>query len=181
MKKATLAVLAAASVLCAGDAQAQHRGDTGFTITLGRHTALGGDIAYRDGLLLDILAAGRVRTMPRWSIIAAGGVGVAASNTTDVCVRRAEGRCAPFGNFGVINALAGASTTVGPFSARALAGPALYNGADDTSLGVQARVDFNRPVTRHVGLGAMMRATFLPSHGGARLFPWAVGGSITFR
>ena len=181
MRKATLAVLAAASALCAADAQAQLRGDTGLTITLGRHTAQGGDIAYRDGFLLDVLAAARVRTMPRWSIIAAGGVSVVASNTTDVCVLRAEGRCAPFGNFGVINALAGASTSVGPFRARALAGPALYNGADDTSLGVQARVDFNAPVTRHVGLGAMMRATFLPSHGGARLFPWAVGGSITFR
>ncbi len=181
MKKATLAVLAAASVLCAGNAQAQHRGDTGFTITIGRHTAQGGDIAYRDGFLLDILAAARVRAMPHRSIIAAAGVGVVASNTTDVCALRAEGRCAPFGNFGVINALAGASTSVGPFTARALAGPALYNGADDSSLGVQARVDFNAPVTRHVGFGAMMRATFLPSHGGARLFPWAVGGSITFR
>lgn len=181
MKKAALAILAAASVLCARAARAQHRGDTGFTITLGRHTARGGDIAYRDGMILDILAAGRVRTMPRWSIIAAGGVNAVASNTTDVCSLRAEGRCAPHGNFGVINALAGASTTVGPFSARALAGPALYNGADDTSIGVQARVDLNAPVSRHVGFGAMMRATFLPSHGGARLFPWAVGGSITFR
>lgn len=181
MKQTTLAVLAVAALLCSADAQAQHRGDGGLTVTLGRHSVRGGLIDYRNGSLLDILAAGRVRTMHRWSMVAAGGVGVIVGGTTDRCLMRPEGGCAPKGNFVAVEALVGVAKPIGRVSARVLAGPALYNGADDKSLGVQARLDLNASASTHLGLGGMLRATWLPSHGGDRLTMWAAGGTLTFR
>lgn len=182
MKHASLALLAAAALLCAADAQAQQRGDAGLTVTLGRHSVRGGLIHHRNGVLLDVLAARRVRTMHGWSMVAAGGVGVIWSGTTtDVCLMRPDGGCAPTGDFVAVNALAGVARTSDRVSARLLAGPALYNGANDKSLGVQARLDLNAPGSTRVGLGGMLRATWLPSHEGERLTLWAAGGTLTFR
>ncbi|MHB1312242.1 MAG: hypothetical protein ACYC3L_09515 [Gemmatimonadaceae bacterium] len=181
MKQATRVFLAAAVLLSSANAQAQRQGDAGFTITVGRHFARGGHLDDRTGALLDVLAASRVRSMPRWSVVAAGGVGAVLGGTTDSCLIQPDGSCAPHANFVFVDALAGLATPIGRMSARALAGPALYSGADDTSLGVQGRLDFNALASPHVGFGAMLRATVLPSHGGERLTLWAVGGSVTFR
>lgn len=120
--------------------------------------------------------------MHGWSMVAAGGVGVIwCGTTTDVCLMRPDGDCAPKGKFVAAEALVGVAKPIGRVSARVLAGLALYNGADDTSLGVQARLDVNAPASTHLGLGGMLRATWLPSHGGARLTMWAAGGTLTFR
>lgn len=181
MKIATLAVLMTALFLDASGAQAQHRGATGLTVTVGRHSTPGGKIDDRAFILLDVLVAGRVRTMSRWSIIAAGGVSYTPGPNMDICITQPDGTCARRPDFTVVNALAGVAKSVGRFSVRTLAGPALYSGSADRSLGLQGRLDLSSSASRHVGLGAMMRATFLPSHGGERLFPWAVGGSVTFR
>ena len=181
MKHAILAALAAGTLLTSATAQAQRRGDVGFTVTVGRHFARGGVLDNRTGALLDVLAAGRVRTMPRWSIVAAGGVGVVVGGKWEVCVIQPDGSCAAHASFLVVDALVGAAKPIGGMSARALAGPALYSGANDTSLGVQGRLDLNAPASPHVGFGAMLRATVLPSHDGERLTLWAVGASLTFR
>jgi hypothetical protein len=120
--------------------------------------------------------------MHGWSMVAAGGVGVIwCGNTTDVCMMRPGGDCAPKGNFVAVNALVGVAKPIGRVSARVLAGPALYNGAEDKSLGVQARLDLNARASPHHGLGGMLRATWLPSHGGDRLTMLAAGFSLTFR
>lgn len=181
MQQTTLAFLAAATLLCSADAQAQRRGDVGLTVTLARHSIRGGLFAFRTGALLDVLAAGRVRTMPRWSMVAAGGVGVIFNGTTERCSILPGGGCAPQGNFVAVEALVGVAKPIGRVSGRALAGPALYSGAEDTSFGVQARLDLNAPVSTHLGLGGMLRATLLPSHDGERLTLWAAGGTLTFR
>lgn len=182
MKQTTLAVLAVTALLSAADAQAQHRGDGGLTVTVGRHSVRGGFIHYRNGALLDVLAARRVRTMHGWSMVAAGGIGVIWSGTsTDVCLMGPDGECAPKGNFVAFDALVGVAKPFGRMSARALAGPTLYNGAEDKSLGVQARLDLNAPASTRLGPGLMLRATWLPSHGGDRLTMWAAGATLTFR
>ncbi|MHB8838760.1 MAG: hypothetical protein ACYC7F_07380 [Gemmatimonadaceae bacterium] len=181
MKHAILAVLTVSTLLTSTNAQAQHRGDVGLTVTVGRHFSPRAILDDATGALLDVLAAGRVRSMARGSIVAAGGVGVVMGGTVDDCQLRPDGTCAPKANFFIVDALAGAAMPVGQLTVRALAGPTLYSGADDTSLGVQGRLDLNAPMSTHVGLGAMLRATVLPSHGGEQLTLWAVGGSLTFR
>lgn len=180
-RHAILAVLAVGTLLSSTEARAQRREDVGVTVAIAQHSIRGGLVEYRTGALLDVLAAGRVRSMPRWSVIAAGGVGVVVGGTADGCLVRSDGSCAPKGNFVVVDALAGLGTPIGGGSARALMGPALYSGAGDTSLGVQGRLDLNAPMSSHLGIGAMLRATVLPSHAGERLILWAVGGSLTFR
>ncbi|MDP1857131.1 MAG: hypothetical protein Q8K82_00590 [Gemmatimonadaceae bacterium] len=182
MKQTTLAVLAAAALLCSADAQAQYRGDGGLTVTVGRHSVRGGFIHYPNGIMLDVLAARRVRTMHGWSMVAAGGIGVIwCGSTMDVCRIGPDGACAPKGNFVAFDALVGVAKPIGRVRARVLAGPALYNGAEDKSLGVQARLDLSAPASSHHGLGGMLRATWLPSHGGDRLTMWAAGGTLSFR
>lgn len=70
MQQATLAFLPAPALLCSADAQAQRRGEVEFTVILARHDVRGGLLDYRTGALLDVLAAGQVSTMPRWSLLA---------------------------------------------------------------------------------------------------------------
>ena len=181
MQFTTHALLAAAALLCSADVQAQRRGDVGLTVTLARHSIRGGLFADRDGGLLDVLAAGRVNTTPRWSMVAAGGIGLDVRAGMEQSSILAGASCAPLGNFVAAEALIGVAKPIGRVSGRALAGPALYSGAEDTSIGVQARLDLNAPVSAHLGLGWMLRATLLPSHDGERLTLWAAGGTLTFR
>ena len=114
-------------------------------------------------------------------MVAAGGVGVVVGGKWEVCVIQPDGSCAAHASFLVVDALVGAAKPIGGVSARALVGPALYSGANDTSVGVQGRLDLNAPTSTNFGLGAMLLATVLPSHDGERLTLWAVGASITFR
>lgn len=93
--------------------------------------------------------------------------------TTDRCPVRPVGSCAPQGNFVAVDALVGVAKPIGRVSAYAWAGPALHSGADDTSLGAQGRRDLNAPASTHLGLGGMLRAKLLPSHGGEPLTLWA--------
>jgi len=62
-----------------------------------------------------------------------------------------------------------------------LVGPAAYDGAKARSAGAQLRVDFASPTLAHLALGAMGRATLLPSHNGQSLVAWAAGLSLAFR
>ena len=170
--------------LSASVARAQHvkHRTPALDLTLARHTVSGGFIDFRDGAMLDLLAAGELRSAPRWAWVAAGGASVILGGLGDRCLIRPDGGgCAPQGNFVAVSLLSGAQVALGPAGARALVGPALYNGAGDSSLGAQGRVDLLSPALAHVGLGVMARATVLPSHGGARLVAWAIGGSATIR
>ena len=170
--------------LSASVARAQHvdHRTPAFDLTLARHTVSGGFIDFRDGAMLDLLAAGELRSEPGWGWIAAGGASVILGGLGDRCLIRPDGGgCAPQGNFVAVSLLTGAQIPLGPAAARALVGPALYNGAGDSSIGAQGRVDLLPPALAHVGLGVMARATVLPSHGGARLVAWAIGGSATIR
>ena len=150
-------------------------------LTIAGHKVSGGLIDFRTGPSLDVLAAGAVRSTPRWAIVGALGAGFEFGGFGDRCLVRPTGGCAPKGNFVVTNLLGGVDLPIGGASARMLLGPAIYNGAGDTSLGLQTRLDLSSPTLAHLGLGAMLRATMLPSHGGESLVAWAVGGSLIIR
>ncbi len=176
----------AASLVFGSVVNAQAARAAGLDFTLGRHSLRGGIVRERSGVLLDALATGRLRASSRWAFVAGGGasaavVGSALGASTDDCLLLSNGQCAPRGNFVGINALAGVAYGVGPGTIRALIGPALYRGADDKSLGFQGRIDTSLPLAARAGVGAMLRATRLPSHGGQRLTLWAFGVSLTYR
>ena len=180
----SLAIACAVVVLVPPPARAQdvpsHRTAV-LDLTMARHAVNGGFIDYRNGAMLDVLAAGTVRSSPRAAFIAAVGAGVVVGGFSDRCLSRPDGGCAPLGNFVVTNVLAGADLSLGQSSMRVLLGPALYNGAGASSLGAQVRLDLISPPLVHVGIGPMLRATVLPSHGGDLLVAWAVGGSLVIR
>ena len=166
----------------AAQAQRTHHESAALDLSLARHTIRGGFIDYRTGALLDLLLAGELRSDRRWAWVAAGGGGVVFGGYGDRCLIRPDGGgCAPHGNFVALNLLTGANVRLGAAGARALIGPALYNGAGESSVGAQARLDVFSPALARIGLGAMLRATVLPSHDGARLVAWAIGGSIVVR
>lgn len=150
-------------------------------VTMARHTIAGGFVDYRTGALLDVLIAGDVRPAARWTWIAAGGVGGVLGGFGDRCLFKPDGGCAPQANFVAGSLLGGVHVPLSEFAVRALAGPALYSGADARSVGLQGRLDLLGPTFLHLGLGAMARATLLPSHGGDRLVAWALGGSLVIR
>jgi len=89
--------------------------------------------------------------------------------------------CAGQGNFVIVNALVGVDKALGAGSGRLLIGPAVYDGADAHSVGVQGRVDLTSPARAHLAFGLMGRATVLPSHNGQSLVAWATGVSLAFR
>jgi hypothetical protein len=149
-------------------------------LTVARHTVSGAPFNHNPGGSLDLLAAVPLRSTPRWALVAAAGGGFVVGGFGDSCLITPSG-CAPKANFVVANVLAGADVNLGGASARVLLGPALYNGEDDTSVGAQLRVDLSSPSLAHVGLGAMFRATMLPSYAGESLLAWAIGGSLIVR
>lgn len=165
---------------------AQGARGAGLDLTLGGHRLRDGIVRERSGVLLDVLATGRLRASSRSEFVAGGGasaamVGAALGASSDDCLLLANGQCARQGNFAGVNALAGVAYGVGSGTIRALVGPALYRGADDSSLGFQGRIDASVPLAASLGGGAMLRATRLPSHGGQRLTLWAFGVSLTHR
>ena len=185
--KQLLIVQALAASLVFGSAvNAQGTRGAGLDFTLGRHSLRGGIVRERSGVLFDALATGRLRASSRWEFVAGGGasaaiVGAALGASSDDCLLLANGQCARQGNFAGVNALAGVAYGVGSGTIRALVGPALYRGADDSSLGFQGRIDASVPLASRAGGGVMLRATRLPSHGGQRFTLWAFGVSLTYR
>ena len=175
------AVCVAAALFVAKPLRAQVRSGGGFDVTLGQHIINGGFVEFRRGMMLDALGAIPVRASPKRSVIVAAGAGGVLGGNADSCLLRPDGGCAPKGNFGFVNALGGVALPLGNTTLRALAGPAIYDGGGDTSIGLQARIDFSAPLLVHFGIGAMLRATVLPSHGGDRLTMVAFGGSLTLR
>jgi len=160
---------------------AQVRSPAALDITLGLHYVTGGLIDFRDGGLLDVLATGRIRAAPRRAVVAGVGVSGVAGGFGDRCLLTPSGGCAGKGNFIVLNALVGIDQALGTASGRLLIGPAIYDGAKARSAGVQGRVDLTSPARAHLALGAMGRATLLPSHNGQTLIGWAAGVSLAFR
>ena len=158
---------------------AQVRSPAALDITIGVHYVTGGLIDFRDGGLLDVLATGRIRAAPRRAVVA--GVSGIAGGFGDRCLLTPSGGCAGNGNFVVLNAVVGIDQALGTASGRLLIGPAIYDGAKARSVGVQGRVDLTSPVRAHLALGAMGRATLLPSHNGQTLIGWAAGVSLAFR
>lgn len=150
-------------------------------VTLGGHTMRGGLIDFSDGAMLDALIALGVHDRPGWeTVVAIGGSGV-AGGFGDRCLVRPEGGCAPKANFGVLNLLIGGDVSLGGAAIRGLVGPALYNGGEGHAFGPQIRIDLSSPTFAHIGLGAMTRATWLPSYGGQHFVAWAFGASLLFR
>jgi len=150
-------------------------------VTLGGHAMHGGLIDFGDGAMLDALLALGVRDRPRWETVVAIGGGGVAGGFGDRCLVRPDGGCAPKANFGVLNVLIGGDFSVGGAALRGFVGPALYNGDEGHGFGPEVRLDLSSPTLAHIGLGAMTRATWLPSYGGQRFVAWAFGGSLIFR
>lgn len=161
-------------------ASAQGRG-AGLDLTLARHSVKGGFLDYRDGPLADVLVAFPIRPTPTGSILLGAGGGLVFVGFGDRCKFGPGGECAPQGNFGAVNLLVGTTIPGAGGLARAFAGPAFYAGGGGRSVGLQGRVDLTTPAFAHIGLGAMLRGTYLPDHGGDRLLAWALGGSLAFR
>jgi hypothetical protein len=162
-------------------ASAQRRSGAAFHVTLGRHQVNGGLVDFRKGAMADVLAAFPLREKSRWNLVGAIGAGAVFGGFGDRCLLKPGGGCAEKANFTTFNALVGGENAFGTGAMRALVGPAIYNGAGDTSLGAQARVDLSVAIIARLGVGLMARATFLPSHNGQSLTTWAAGGSVSFR
>lgn len=151
-----------------------------FDVTLGLHSVSGGLINFRTGLLLDALAAARLRTIARPSVVIGGGASIVLGGFGNRCLLTPSGGCAGKGNFVVLNALAGISQPLRSVSARFLLGPSLYDGANARSAGLQGRIDVTQRIPGPAAVGAMVRATVLPSHDGQALVAWAAGVSLAF-
>lgn len=162
-------------------ADARTRTGAGLDLTFARHSIRGGTVNYRTGALFDLVGAVRVKSIQDWHLLMAGGAGVVLGGIGESCLLRPDGSCAPRGNLGMVNALAGAARPVGGGTVRMLAGPAFSKGAGAASLGLQGRFDVSYPMTRRVGVGGMLRVTELPSHGGDNLTLLAGGVSLTLR
>jgi len=160
---------------------AQVHSPAAFDITVGSHTVKGGLIDFRTGGLFDVLATGRVRASPQRAVVAGLGVSTVLGGFGDRCLITPSGGCAGQGNFVIVNALVGVDKALGAGSGRLLIGPAVYDGADAHSVGVQGRVDLTSPARAHLAFGLMGRATVLPSHNGQSLVAWATGVSLAFR
>jgi hypothetical protein len=178
-----LRILALIALLAfrAGAQSAAHRRAGEFDLTLGRHETSGGELDNRTGVMADILLSAPLRVSSTWVLIGGIGGGGAFGGAGDRCLLRQGGGCAPKANFGFANILVGAELPLDKGALRALAGPALYNGADTRSVGVQGRADLILLPFSHLGVGAMVRTTFLPSHGGQNLRASAIGASIIIR
>jgi hypothetical protein len=172
-----IALIAFAASTAAAQQADLHRTPV-LDLTLARHQVSGGFVAFRTGASADLLVAGALRSTSRWALVGAAGGSAVVGGFGDICLIRPDGGCAPKANFVVANVLAGVDAKLGSASTRVLLGPALYDGADDSSVGAQIRVDLSSPTLEHVGLGAMFRATVLPSHDSQSLVAWAIGGSL---
>lgn len=150
-------------------------------VTIARHTMSGGTIDYRTGGMLDLLLAVPVHNAPTWKAVVAIGGGGVFGGTGDRCLFLPDGTCAPQANFRVLDALVGADMSVGGAALRGLVGPAYYAGNDRHAIGAQGRIDVSSPTLAHFGLGAMLRATWLPSYVDQHFIAWAIGGSLVIR
>jgi hypothetical protein len=174
-------LLIAAAVGVAWPLAAQHRSAARLDLMLGSSAIRGGTIDFRNGMLIDALSAGRLRAKSGGAIVAGLGASRIVGGYGDRCLILPDGGCAPKGNFSVVSALFGIDRAVGAGSLRLLAGPSLQNGAGDTSVGLQGRIDVATPALAHMAMGLMTRATVLPDHGGARLVVWGFGVGVAFR
>ena len=138
-------------------------------LTAGLSTVQGGTIDFRTGLLADLLATGRVRSLARSSIVAGLGASGILGGMGDRCLLLSQGGCAGKGNFAVVTALLGVDRAVGGASLRLLTGPSYHNGASDESVGLQGRFDIASSAFAHFALGVMSRVTMLPNHDDATL------------
>jgi hypothetical protein len=150
-------------------------------LTLGSHNVSGATFANSNGLFLDLFAAGSLRSTPKRALVAGLGVTGIASGFGDVCRFRPDGSCAPRANFVATSMLAGFGVPLGEASGRVLVGPTLYKGEDDTSLGLQARLDVSSPTLAHFGFGGMVRASVIPSYAGDRFYSGSMGLSLFVR
>lgn len=181
MRRPALFIAIAQCVLAASPLTAQHRSPLALDVTLGLHTVVGGLIDLRTGLLFDALLTGRVRTLPRRTLVAGVGASTVFGGSGDRCLPTPGGGCASQGNFVVLNALVGFDQPIENASVRLLVGPAVYDGAGGRSTGLHGRVDLASPPFFHVALGAMASATLLPSHNRQTLRTWAAGLSLALR
>jgi hypothetical protein len=171
----TAAVLLAAA--CAATLPANLSAQRGFGPSiegsLGAYRGAGGSFVERGGVAMDIVLATPVSRAPAGSVL----VGLAGSITGPLakdldCVNGPNGECIPdYPTFGSVAAVAGMQRSFGGgFSARALAGPAVYYAAGgDRALGLQGRADVASPVFGHVALVASVRGNVLPDYQGAPL------------
>jgi len=160
-------------------------------LTLGSHNVSGAVFDYRSGVFADIIVAGTVLSTPDRALVTGVGVGAILGGNGDRCVFRPDGSCAPQANFITANVLAGVGVPLGEGSGRLLVGPTLYTGNDNTSVGLQTRVDLALLTLAHVGLGGMARASVLQSTAdrsavdrryiGKRFFGVAIGLSLFVR
>ena len=118
-----IAVVVLSLIASVARGQQTHHRTPALDLTLARHTVSGGFIDFRDGAMLDLLAAGELRSAPRWAWVAAGGASVILGGLGDRCLIRPDGGgCAPQGNFVAVSLLSGAQVALGPAGARALVG-----------------------------------------------------------
>lgn len=179
-------LIAVATLAGAFPVAAQSLHASGVDVAVAVHRAFGGQVRDRSGIRVDVAGTAQWHTTEHWALMGAAGAGVALASSPfrvylQDCVVLASGRCAPRGNFQLLYAMAGSARAVGTGAVRACLGPSLVRSASTTSLGVQAQLDGRRPIASHVGLGALLRAVYAPSHGGQRLVLVSGGASLGFR
>jgi hypothetical protein len=171
----TAAVLLAA--VCAAALPAHLSAQRGFGPSiegsLGAYRGAGGNFVERGGVAMDAVVSVPVSRTPAGSLVVGLAAGVTGPLAKDLdCVNGPNGECIQdYPTFASVAALAGLQRSFGGgFSARALAGPAVYYAAGgDRALGLQGRADVATPVFGHVAVVASVRGNVMPDYQGAPL------------
>jgi hypothetical protein len=150
-------------------------------LTLGTHNTSGTTFANPFGLFSDAFVAGSLNANAQGALVTGLGVSGIMGVLGERCPLRRDGSCAPRANFIAVNLLAGYGVPLAEGSVRLLAGPTLYMGEDDRSLGLQARMDAALPDAGRLQFGMMVQGSVIPSYAGERLYAGALGFSLFVR
>jgi len=150
-------------------------------LTLGTHNTSGTTFENPFGLFSDVFVAGSLNANAQGALVTGLGVSGIMGVLGDGCPLRRDGSCAPKANFVAVNLLAGYGAAIADGSVRLLAGPTLYMGKDDRSLGLQARMDAALPDAGRFQFGMMVQGSVISSYAGERFYAGALGFGLFVR
>ncbi|WP_420126129.1 hypothetical protein [Longimicrobium sp.] len=180
MHRALLGLVAAACVAAGpANAAAQKMFGPALEASFGVFAGAGGTFDARRGPALDMSVALPLGRMESGTLVGGVTAGISGPlSMTDICRVGPNDTCMPdYPVFFTLGAVAGVQQAIGAgFSARALAGPAYFQGAETKdAFGLQGRLDVARPLFFHTAVIASVRGSLLPRYEGETLSYTAFG------
>jgi hypothetical protein len=180
MHRTVLGLVAAACVAAAPvSAAAQKAFGPALEASFGVFAGAGGTFDARRGPALDLSVALPFGRMGSGTLVGGVTAGISGPLTmTDECRLGPNDTCmADYPTFFTLGAVAGVQQAIGAgFSARALAGPAFFQGEERKhAFGLQGRLDVARPLFFHTAVIASARGSVLPRYEGETLRYTAFG------